>query len=150
MLPSVLAPPADFLPLVAALPRALGEAAGRAPADARVGCCNHVHVAATSQQARERWRPYYANYLRFVDRVWTRRELIHAKARVELDYERLLAGVAVCGSPAEVVDRIAATARDARARRPSLDVRPRRPAPRAAVAETLELFADPRSLPQLR
>lgn len=108
MLPSVLAPPAGFLPLVDRY-RERWAAAGRDPAAARVGCCNHVHVARTSQQARESWRPYYLNYLRFVDRIWTRRELIHAKAKVELDYERLLAGVAVCGSPAEVADRIAAT-----------------------------------------
>jgi alkanesulfonate monooxygenase SsuD/methylene tetrahydromethanopterin reductase-like flavin-dependent oxidoreductase (luciferase family) len=147
MLPSVLAPPADFLPLVQRY-RTRWETAGHAPADARVGCCNHVHVATTSQTAREGWRPYYANYLGFVDRIWTRRELIHAKARVELDYERLLAGVAVCGSPAEVVDRIAAT-RETLGLDLHLSMFDLGGLPPARVAETLELFAA-QVLPQLR
>jgi len=139
MLPSVLAPPADFLPLVQRY-RERWAAAGRDPAGARVGCCNHVHVAATSREARESWRPYYLNYLRFVDRVWTRRELIHAKARVDLDYERLLAGVAVCGSPAEVVDRIAAT-RETLGLDLHLSMFDLGGLPPAQVAKTLDLFA---------
>ena len=147
MLPSVLAPPGDFLPLVQHY-RARWEAAGRAPGDARVGCCNHVHVAATSQAAREGWRPYYLNYLGFVDRVWKRRELIHAKARVELDYERLLAGVAVCGSPAEVVDRLAAT-RETLGLDLHLSMFDLGGLPPARVAETLERFAT-QVLPHLR
>ena len=147
MLPSVLAPPADFLPLVQRY-RARWEAAGWARADARVGCCNHVHVAATSQEAREGWRPYYLNYLGFVDRIWTRRELIHARARVEMDYERLLAGVAVCGSPAEVVDRLAAT-RETLGLDLHLSMFDLGGLPPARVAKTLELFAT-QVLPQLR
>ena len=147
MLPSVLAPPADFLPLVQRY-RQRWEAAGRAPADARIGCCNHVHVAATSQEAREGWRPYYLNYLGFVDRIWTRRELIHAKARVELDYERLLAGVAVCGSPAEVVDRLSAT-REILGLDLHLSMFDLGGLPPAHVARTQELFAT-QVLPQLR
>jgi len=147
MLPSVLAPPTDFLPLVQRY-RSRWAAAGRDPAAARVGCCNHVHVARTSQQARESWRPYYLNYLRFVDRIWTRRELIHAKARVELDYERLLAGVAVCGSPAEVVDRIAAT-RETLGLDLHLSMFDLGGLPPEQVEATLELFAD-EVLPALR
>jgi len=148
MLPSVLAPPADFLPLVERY-RARWAAAGHDPAGARVGGCNHVHVAATSQQARESWRPYYRNYLRFVDRVWTRRELIHAKARVDRSYERLLlAGVAVCGSPTEVVDRIAA-ARETLGLDLHLSMFDLGGLPPPEVAKTLELFAT-QVLPQLR
>ena len=111
MLPSVLAPALDFAPLVARY-RSRFAAAGHDPAGARVGCCHHVHVARTSQAAREGWRPYYLNYLRFLDRVWTRRELVSAKARIDLDFDRLVETVAICGSPAEVADRIGA-ARDA-------------------------------------
>ena len=147
MLPSVLAPPAAFLPLVQRY-RARWEAAGRAPVEARVGCCNHVHVAATSQAAREGWRPYYANYLGFVDRIWNRRELINAKAVVDLDYERLLEGVAVCGSPAEVVDRIAAT-RETLGLDLHLSMFDLGGLPPARVAETAELFAT-QVLPHLR
>ena len=57
MLPSALARPAEFLPLVQRY-RERWAVAGRDPAGARVGSCSHVHVAATSQQARESWRPY--------------------------------------------------------------------------------------------
>lgn len=105
MLPSVLAPPDRFLPLV----ERYRERAARAGHVPRVGACNHVHVGADGEAAREHWRPYYANYLRFVDRVWQRRELVHPRARVELDDERLLGGVAVCGSPSEVAERLLAT-----------------------------------------
>jgi alkanesulfonate monooxygenase SsuD/methylene tetrahydromethanopterin reductase-like flavin-dependent oxidoreductase (luciferase family) len=109
MLPSVLAPPAAFAPLVTRY-RERWARAGHDSAALRVGACNHVHVGASSREAREHWRPYYANYLRFVDRVWRRRELVHPRAKqVDLDYEQLRGGVAVCGSPAEVADRIAAT-----------------------------------------
>jgi alkanesulfonate monooxygenase SsuD/methylene tetrahydromethanopterin reductase-like flavin-dependent oxidoreductase (luciferase family) len=105
MLPSVLAPPTRFLPLV----ERYRERAARAGHPARLGACNHVHVGADGGEARERWRPYYRNYLAFVDRVWQRRELVHPRARVELDYEALLGGAALCGSPAELTDRLLAT-----------------------------------------
>lgn len=104
MLPSVLAPPSAFAPLV----ERYRERAARAGHPARVGACNHVHVGADAATARERWRPYYANYLGFVDRIWQRRELVHPLARVELRYEKLLGGVALCGTPAEVAERLLA------------------------------------------
>lgn len=147
MLPSVLAPALDFAPLVARY-RERFAAAGHDPAAARVGCCHHVHVRPDSQDAREGWKPYYLNYLRFVDRVWSRRDLIHAKARVELDYERLLAGVAVCGSPAEVVDRIGA-ARETLGLDVHLAMFDLGGLPPAAVARTLDLYATAVA-PQLR
>ena len=106
MLPSVLAPALHFAPLALRY-RERFAAAGHDPAAARVGCCHHLHVRRDAREAREAWRPYYLNYLRFVDRVWARRELVHAKAKVDLDYDRLVESVAICGSPAEVVDRIA-------------------------------------------
>ncbi|RIK99301.1 MAG: hypothetical protein DCC71_20380 [Proteobacteria bacterium] len=147
MLPSVLAPALDFRPLVERY-RSRWQAAGHDPAAARVGCCHHVHVGASTQEARERWRPYYLNYLAFVDRVWSRRELVHAKAKVELDYDRLLAGVAICGSPAEVADRIAA-ARDALGLDVHLSMFDLGGLPPAAVAESVERFAA-EVIPQLR
>ena len=88
------------------------------------------------------------NYLRFVDRIWTRRELIHAKAKVELDYERLLEGVAVCGSPAEVADRIAAT-RETLGLDLHLSMFDLGGLPPTQVEATLALFAD-EVLPALR
>lgn len=139
MLPSVLAPALDFAPMVERY-RKRFAAAGHDPSAARVGCCHHVHVRADSQQARESWRPYYGNYLGFVDRVWSRRELIHAKARVELDYDRLLAKVAICGSPAEVVDRIAA-AHEALGLDVHLSMFDLGGLPPQEVARAMELFA---------
>jgi alkanesulfonate monooxygenase SsuD/methylene tetrahydromethanopterin reductase-like flavin-dependent oxidoreductase (luciferase family) len=138
MLPSLLAPPADFLPLVQRY-RERWAAAGRDPAGARVGGCNRVHVAATSQQAREAWRPYYLNHLRFADRIRT---------RVELDSERLLAGVAACGSPAEVVDRISAT-RETLGLDLHLSIFDLGGLPSAQLEKTLDLFAS-QVLPHLR
>jgi alkanesulfonate monooxygenase SsuD/methylene tetrahydromethanopterin reductase-like flavin-dependent oxidoreductase (luciferase family) len=136
MLPSVLAPALDFAPLVARYRSRFADA-GHDPKAARVGCCHPVHVAATSQEAREGWRPYYLNYLRFVDR-----------ARIGRDDDRLLADVAICGSPAEVVDRIAG-AREALGLDLHLSIFDGGGLPPAAVARTAERFAA-EVAPQLR
>ena len=115
MLPSVLAPPAAFAPYVARYrERFVANGAGRDRP--RVGACSHVHVAADSQRARERWRPYHMQYIR-----WVTSELIpwggaNLSAREERpagvppaapQFEALLQGPSVCGSAAEVADRIA-------------------------------------------
>ncbi len=130
MLPNVLAPPADFLPLVERY-RTRWAAAGRDPADARVGCCNHVHVAATSQQARVEPHGRDGPGLRAVRR----------------GHERLHPGIA-CGSPGEVVDRIAAT-RETLGLDLHLSIFDLGDLPPAQVARTLELFAA-EVLPHLR
>jgi alkanesulfonate monooxygenase SsuD/methylene tetrahydromethanopterin reductase-like flavin-dependent oxidoreductase (luciferase family) len=147
MLPSVLAPPAEFAPLVARY-RRRAEQAGHDPARLRIGACNHVHVRAASRAAREAWLPYYSNYLRFVDGVWRQRELVHPGARIDLDVERLLGGVAICGSPAEAVDRILAQRETL-----GLDVQllmfDLGGLPEAELLATLELFARD-ALPSLR
>jgi alkanesulfonate monooxygenase SsuD/methylene tetrahydromethanopterin reductase-like flavin-dependent oxidoreductase (luciferase family) len=147
MLPSVLAPPIRFLPLVERYRERFAKA-GHDPGRLRVGACNHVHVGRASQQARAFWRPYYRNYLDFVERIWTHRERTHPKARVDFDDERLLEGVAICGSPAEVVDRIAAT-RQALGLDVHLLMFDLGGLPAGELARTLELFAA-EVLPQLR
>lgn len=129
MLPSVLAPPADLLPLVQRY-RERWDAAGRDPAGARVACCNHVHVAANSQQAR-----------------LARRDREGQALGAVRDSERLLAGI-VCGSPGEVVDRIAAT-RETLGLDLHLSIFDLGGLPPAQVARTLELFAT-QVLPHLR
>jgi alkanesulfonate monooxygenase SsuD/methylene tetrahydromethanopterin reductase-like flavin-dependent oxidoreductase (luciferase family) len=105
MLPSAPAPPERFLPLV----ERYRERAARAGRIARVGACSPVHVGANGDAARERWRPYYASALRFLDHAWQRPELVHPRAGVELDAEGMLGGAAVCGSAAEVGERLLAT-----------------------------------------
>lgn len=90
LLPGGLAPTAELALLV----ERYREQAGHA---GPVGACFPVHVGATTREARERWRPYYLDHLRFADRGADR------------DYERLLAdGVAWCGSAAEVTERLLA------------------------------------------
>lgn len=66
---------------------------------ARIGFPSYVHVAATSQEAKRRWRPHLEHYRDF---ALTMRDSFGR----ETDYENLLLGPAICGSPAEVVDRV--------------------------------------------
>jgi alkanesulfonate monooxygenase SsuD/methylene tetrahydromethanopterin reductase-like flavin-dependent oxidoreductase (luciferase family) len=147
MLPCVLAPALDFQPLVERYRRRFA-AAGHDASRARVGCCHHVHVRANAQEARDFWKPYYLSYLRFVDRIWTRRELVHPQAKIDLDYERLLQRVAICGSPAEVVDRIG-RARELLGLDLHLSMLDLGGLPPDEVARALDLFASA-VLPQLR
>lgn len=59
----------------------------------------YLHVAPTAQLARARWRPYLDNYVSFA------MDFRGAGAR-SFDFESLLTGPAVCGSPAEATDRL--------------------------------------------
>lgn len=59
----------------------------------------YLHVAPTSQAARSRWRPYLENYVPFAASFRS------AGAR-SLDFDTLITGPAVCGSPAEVTERL--------------------------------------------
>ncbi|WP_261554527.1 LLM class flavin-dependent oxidoreductase [Frankia tisae] len=72
---------------------------GRPPEAARTGAASHVFVAETSQQARAQWREYLANYFRDAT-------VPGGASRPAFDFDALIAGQAICGSPAEVVDRI--------------------------------------------
>lgn len=63
----------------------------------------YLHVARTTQQARQRWRPYFESYVEFASMVRS------AGAR-SFEFDVLTAGPAVCGSPAEAVDRLGSMA----------------------------------------
>ena len=107
MLPGVFAPAAFFESFATRYRERF--AAADHPAEAlRVGNVFHTHVAPTSQEARRRWEPYYRNYLSFVDAVWDGQALFDGKVRPRqsFDYDRLLASTAICGSPAEVTERL--------------------------------------------
>jgi alkanesulfonate monooxygenase SsuD/methylene tetrahydromethanopterin reductase-like flavin-dependent oxidoreductase (luciferase family) len=99
-LPSLFRYPEDFLPIV----DRYREKMDRNGFADRIGVSfpSYVHVARTSQEARARWRPYLESYVRFATEH-------RGSFGRPLDFEGLLAGPAICGSPAEVVDRIAAT-----------------------------------------
>lgn len=100
MLPGVFARPEVYAPIVE-IYRARWEANGLRPEDARVGTCSHTHVAPSDQQARARWEPFYRRYWTFVGSL-----LGETAAWPAFDFAELLAGPAICGSPAAVVDRV--------------------------------------------
>jgi luciferase family oxidoreductase group 1 len=114
MLPSVLAPPEAFVPLVERY-RARFQP-GPADAAPRVGACSHVHVARDSAAARVRWEPYHMGYIRWVAGVlipWGGANVGPAGAALPMsaplpDFEMLCRGPSICGSPAEVADRLSA------------------------------------------
>jgi alkanesulfonate monooxygenase SsuD/methylene tetrahydromethanopterin reductase-like flavin-dependent oxidoreductase (luciferase family) len=105
MLPSVFAPPAAFEPLTRRY-REQWEQNGHAKQPV-VGACCHIHIANTSQLARTQFQVWYQNYWEWVQQL-VKDYTPNAKA-VSFDYQRLINGPAIVGSPGEVVDRIAAT-----------------------------------------
>ena len=96
-LPSLFRWPEDYLPIVEHYREAFQ------PNDydtrPRLGFPSYVHVARTSQEAKQRWQPYLEHYRDFA--LETRGSFGRAT-----DYETLLNGPAICGSPAEVIDRV--------------------------------------------
>jgi alkanesulfonate monooxygenase SsuD/methylene tetrahydromethanopterin reductase-like flavin-dependent oxidoreductase (luciferase family) len=97
-LPSLFRYPQDYLPIVE---RYRERMATNGMADRiSVSYPSYVHVARTSQEARARWRPYLTNYVRFA---------VSCRGGFgrPMDYDGILEGSAICGSPAEVADRIA-------------------------------------------
>lgn len=98
-LPSLFCVPEDYLPIVERYRARMTERG--AAAAISVGYPSYVHVARTSQEARARFRPYLENYARFA--------LQYRGCHGQLvDTDAILTGTAICGSPAEVVDRIGA------------------------------------------
>jgi alkanesulfonate monooxygenase SsuD/methylene tetrahydromethanopterin reductase-like flavin-dependent oxidoreductase (luciferase family) len=105
MLPSVFAPPGAFAP-IARRYREQWQLAGHTT-EPIVGACCHVHVAPDSQQARERFRVWFENYWNWVQQLV--KSYTPAAEAIAFDYQKLIDGPAIVGSPAEVVDRIGAT-----------------------------------------
>jgi alkanesulfonate monooxygenase SsuD/methylene tetrahydromethanopterin reductase-like flavin-dependent oxidoreductase (luciferase family) len=106
MLPGVLGPPRRFVPLVEHY-RSRWVEVGHDPDGCRVGSIAHTFVAPTSQEARRVMESRMRAYMDWV------RDLIsistpHMASFVPpFDFETLITrGPTVCGSPAEVVDRI--------------------------------------------
>lgn len=95
MLPSLFRWPIDFRE-IADRYRQRSISAGFEP---RVGFPTYVHVARTSQEARSRWRPHLDHYRTFAMEI-------RGSFGRPTDYDSLLTGPAICGSPAEVAERI--------------------------------------------
>jgi len=139
MLPSVLAPPQAFKRTVERYrERFLGSDRPR------VGACSHVHVAHDSATARAQWKPYHTGYLAWVGKIlaWGGMNMAASPTSerpLAVDYDAMLAGPSVCGSPAEVADRICAM-RDALALDVHIAMFDHGGMPEKLVRETLELF----------
>ncbi len=63
----------------------------------------YLHVAPTTQEARRRWRPYFENYVDFA-------AMVRSAGARSFEFDTLIEGPAVCGSPAEAVERLSAMA----------------------------------------
>lgn len=96
-MPSLFRYPEDYLPIISRY-RERMEANGFGE-KAQVALSSYVHVARSGSEARRRWQPYLENYVHFASDF-------RGSFGRPLDYEGLLAGSAICGSPAEVVDRV--------------------------------------------
>lgn len=96
-LPSLFRWPEDYLEVVGRYRAAFVEA-GHGE-EIRLGFPSYLHVAATSQEARRRWRPHLEHYRDFA-------LTIRSSFGRDTDFDTLLQGPAICGSPAEVVERI--------------------------------------------
>ncbi|MGH1502217.1 MAG: LLM class flavin-dependent oxidoreductase [Acidimicrobiales bacterium] len=97
LLPSLFRWPEDYREIVEHY-RERAEAQGNLGV-ARVGFPSYVHVAPTTQQARAEWRPYFDNYVDFALDV-------RSSFGRPTDFESLLTGPVICGSPAEVTERV--------------------------------------------
>jgi alkanesulfonate monooxygenase SsuD/methylene tetrahydromethanopterin reductase-like flavin-dependent oxidoreductase (luciferase family) len=108
MLPTVFGTVDMFRPAVDTY-RAAWDAAGHDPAAARIGCCTHLWVAATTEAARRQWEPRYRAYIEWVNdlQAWSAGKPPGTVGGLGgFDFDRLTAETAICGSPAEVVDRM--------------------------------------------
>lgn len=138
MLPSIFKPAEEWRDLVA-LYRGLMAESGRAE-DAFVGACSHVHLAGTSQQAREQWRPHLVQYAEWANRL--------RNVDVAVDFEAIVNGPAVCGSPDEVAERLLSI-REALEPDRHLSVFDIGGMPEGLVLDTMETFAE-QVMPKVR
>jgi alkanesulfonate monooxygenase SsuD/methylene tetrahydromethanopterin reductase-like flavin-dependent oxidoreductase (luciferase family) len=72
----------------------------------RIGCCTHTFVHPNSQEARRIWEPRYRAYIEWVNTLQFESSGGTMSGLGGFDFDALVANTAMCGSPAEVVDRI--------------------------------------------
>jgi len=108
MLPTVFGTWPMFRPVVDRYIE-LWEHYGHDPADRRIGACSHYFVAADADDARRRWAPRYMRYLQAVIdwQAASAARVGQPPSNFPLhDFDTMNRTIAICGSPAEVVDRI--------------------------------------------
>ncbi len=106
MLPTVFGTPEQFVPMVELYEQRWDDF-GHDPADRRIGCVSHAHVRRDSAAARDRWEPRYRAYIEWVNELQSRSSEGRNPGLGEFDFERLCRHTALCGSPAEVLERMA-------------------------------------------
>jgi alkanesulfonate monooxygenase SsuD/methylene tetrahydromethanopterin reductase-like flavin-dependent oxidoreductase (luciferase family) len=105
MLPTVFGTPEMFAPMVG-LYEERWEAYGHDPAGRRIGCVSHAHVTPDGAQARRAWEPRYRAYIEWVNELQRHSSEGRNPGLGGFDFEHLCKHTALCGSPAEVVDRM--------------------------------------------
>ncbi len=105
MLPTVFGTPETFVPMVE-LYEESWEQYGHDPSARRIGCVSHAHVHHDSATARARWEPRYRAYIEWVNDLQARSSEGRNRGLGGFDFDRLCRTTAICGSPAEVVDRM--------------------------------------------
>lgn len=109
ILPALVPPPSAFRPLVNRY-RERFDASPDGANPGQVAACSHVHVAPTTQAALRRWRPYHMNYFSWLMETlmpWGAMNVGTGRSDFAVpEFDDLVAGPSICGSPAEVVDRI--------------------------------------------
>lgn len=86
------------------------ERFGHRPEDRRIGAICHFSVAPTSREARARLEPRYMAYLRELQNWQSESARRAGKTPLSIElqpFDTMVANVAVCGSPAEVLERFA-------------------------------------------
>ena len=78
----------------------------RPSTEMRIGCCTHTYVHERSQEARAQWEPRYRAYIEWVNQL--QRDSSNGKMNGvgAFDFDALTTNTAMCGSPAEIVQRM--------------------------------------------
>ncbi|MCH2170143.1 LLM class flavin-dependent oxidoreductase [Myxococcota bacterium] len=104
MVPTFFVPSENFVSGVARY-RERYAAAGHDPGNARIATSSHTFVCRDSQDAKRLWRPYFGNYLNWLGGVLSSQPVA---PQPRFDIDAMIDGPALCGSPAQVVDRLGA------------------------------------------
>jgi alkanesulfonate monooxygenase SsuD/methylene tetrahydromethanopterin reductase-like flavin-dependent oxidoreductase (luciferase family) len=72
----------------------------------RIGACHHTFVHGSSTTARALWEPRYRAYIEWVNALQSQSSGGRSKGLGGFDFDALTTETAVCGSPAQVVDRL--------------------------------------------
>lgn len=105
MLPTVFGTPETFRPIVDRYEQQW-EANGRDPELRRIGMCSHAWVAKDYAAGKAEWEPRYKQYVDWVNQL-----IVESSGRTnvsigEFDFDERCRTLALCGSPAQLVDRM--------------------------------------------